>query len=87
MLPNWNIRYIIKPLIRWFEKPKGRKMDSIREDLQNQVNFLREIRSETGMTRKAFSEYMKIPLRNLEDWETGRRKMPDYLLKPGSTII
>lgn len=56
-------------------------MDSIREDLQNQVNFLREIRSETGMTRKAFSEYMKIPLRNLEDWETGRRKMPDYLLR------
>lgn len=33
------------------------------------------------MTRVAFSEYMGIPLRNLEDWEAGRRKMPDYLLR------
>lgn len=33
------------------------------------------------MTRKAFSEYMDIPLRNLEEWEAGRRKMPDYLLR------
>ena len=56
-------------------------MKSIREDLQNQVNILREVRSETGMTRGAFSEYMGIPLRNLEDWEAGRRKMPDYLLR------
>ena len=29
------------------------------------------------MMRIAFSEYMGIPLRNLEDWEAGRRKMPD----------
>lgn len=56
-------------------------MKSIREDLQNQANILREVRSETGMTRVAFSEYMGIPLRNLEDWEAGRRKMPDYLLR------
>ena len=56
-------------------------MKSIREDLQNQANILREVRRETGMTRVAFSEYMGIPLRNLEDWEAGRRKMPDYLLR------
>lgn len=24
---------------------------------------------------------MEIPLRNLEEWEAGRRKMPDYLLR------
>ena len=56
-------------------------MKSIREDLQDQVDKLRAVRSETGMTRIAFSEYMGIPLRNLEDWEAGRRKMPDYLLR------
>ena len=31
--------------------------------------------------RKAFSEYIGIPLRNLEEWEAGRRKMPEYLLR------
>ena len=56
-------------------------MKSIREDLQKQVDTLRGVRSETGMTRKAFSEYMGIPIRNLEDWEAGRRKMPEYLLR------
>ena len=56
-------------------------MESKRKELQNQVDCLYELRRETGMTRKAFSEYMDIPLRNLEDWEAGRRKMPDYLLR------
>lgn len=56
-------------------------MESKRKELQNQVDCLCELRKETGMTRKAFSEYMEIPLRNLEEWEAGRRKMPDYLLR------
>lgn len=56
-------------------------MESKRKELQNQVDCLYELRRETGMTRKAFSEYMEIPLRNLEEWEAGRRKMPDYLLR------
>ena len=56
-------------------------MESKRKELQNQVDCLYELRRETGMTRKAFSEYMDIPLRNLEEWEAGRRKLPDYLLR------
>ena len=56
-------------------------MESKRKELQNQVDCLYELRRETGMTRIAFSEYMDIPLRNLEEWEAGRRKMPDYLLR------
>lgn len=49
-------------------------MSEIREELQLQVRKLKEIRADLGMTRKAFSEYMGIPLRNLEEWEAGRRK-------------
>ena len=56
-------------------------MESKRKELQNQVDCLCDLRRETGMTRKEFSEYMDIPLRNLEEWEAGRRKMPDYLLR------
>ena len=56
-------------------------MSEQREELQVQVDKLQEIRSELGLTRKAFSEFIGIPLRNLEEWEAGRRKMPEYLLR------
>jgi DNA-binding transcriptional regulator YiaG len=35
----------------------------------------------TGMTQKAFAEYFGIPVRTLQDWIAGKRKMPDYLLR------
>ncbi len=46
-----------------------------------QMKKLREIRDEAGMNRRQFSEYMEIPLRTMEEWESGRRKMPAYLLR------
>lgn len=52
-----------------------------REELQVQVDKLKKLRVDLEMTRKAFSEYIGIPLRNLEEWEAGRRKMPEYLLR------
>ena len=56
-------------------------MSEKREELQEQVDKLKEIRATLGLNRKAFSEYIEIPLRNLEEWEAGRRKMPEYLLR------
>ena len=56
-------------------------MSDQREQLQIQADKLKEIRAELGVSRKAFSEYIGIPLRNLEEWEAGRRKMPEYLLR------
>ena len=52
-----------------------------REELQEQADKLKRIRAGLGLSRKAFSEYIGIPLRNLEEWEAGRRKMPEYLLR------
>ena len=34
-----------------------------------------------SVVENEFSEYMGIPLRTLEEWESGRRKMPDYVLR------
>lgn len=42
---------------------------------------LRKIREKTGMNRREFSEYFGIPYRTVQDWEAGKRKMPDYLLR------
>ena len=43
--------------------------------------YLIELRTSTGMTRREFCKYFEIPYRTLQDWELGNRKMPDYLLR------
>ena len=52
-----------------------------KEQLENQIRRLKQIREDLGMNRTEFSLYMEIPLRTLEEWEAGRRKMPDYVLR------
>lgn len=40
---------------------------------------IRELREQTGMSRKDFAVHMGIPLRTMEDWEAGRRRPPEYI--------
>ena len=42
---------------------------------------LKEIREILEVNRTEFSRYMGIPLRTLEEWEAGRRQMPEYVLR------
>lgn len=51
------------------------------ELLKKQIETLKETRKLVGMNRREFSDYMGIPLRTLEEWEAGKRKMPDYVLR------
>ena len=43
------------------------------------AQVIKDLREETDMSRKAFSEHTGIPVRTLEDWEAGRRTPPDYI--------
>ena len=52
-----------------------------KEQLENQINRLKKMRNDLGMNRTEFSRYIGIPLRTLEEWEAGRRQMPDYVLR------
>ncbi len=52
-----------------------------KEQLKKQINILTKTREQLGMNRTEFSHYMEIPLRTLEEWEAGRRQMPDYVLR------
>lgn len=52
-----------------------------KKQLENQINTLKKIREELGMNRTEFSHYIGIPLRSLEEWEAGRRQMPEYVLR------
>ena len=56
-------------------------MENSKRELEEQINHLRLLREETGWNRKQFAESLGIPLRTVEDWEAGKRKMPDYLMR------
>ena len=43
------------------------------------AKVIKQLREKAGMNRKDFSEYTKIPVRTLEDWEAGRRTPPEYI--------
>lgn len=52
-----------------------------KENIDKQIRTLKGIREMLDMNRTQFSRYMDIPLRTLEEWEAGRRQMPDYVLR------
>lgn len=48
---------------------------------RNQKEILIGLREKIGMNRKEFAEYLEVPYRTMEDWEKGKRQMPDYVLR------
>ena len=38
------------------------------------------VRAESGRNRKEFAEWLGIPYRTMQEWELGRRAMPQYVL-------
>lgn len=39
----------------------------------------KSIRLKYGFTQKEFSRLFNIPLRTIENWESGKRRPPDYV--------
>lgn len=56
-------------------------MENKQLELEWQEKELKKLREEAGLNRREFAEEFGIPLRTVEDWEAGRRKMPGYLLR------
>ena len=48
---------------------------------------LKEIRGLTELSQRAFSVKYNIPIRTIEDWETGKRNAPDYVLQMLERIV
>ena len=42
---------------------------------------IKEIRTSTNMTQAEFAQYLGIPKRTIENWETEKRKCPEYTIK------
>ena len=41
----------------------------------------RMIREKSGMSRTDFSVWLGVPYRTMQEWELGRRAMPEYVLR------
>lgn len=41
---------------------------------------IRDLITASGMTQRSFAEYFRIPLRTVENWSTGSRSCPPYLI-------
>ena len=52
-----------------------------RIEIEVQKLELKDMRESVSLNRREFAESFGIPLRTVEDWEAGRRKMPEYLLR------
>lgn len=46
---------------------------------KTQGDRLIEMRTGIGMNRKEFAAYLGIPYRTMQDWELGKRHMPEYV--------
>ncbi len=42
---------------------------------------IKEARQNVGLTQKGVNDFMGIPIRTLQDWESGKRKCPDWCEK------
>lgn len=42
---------------------------------------VKELRKLARMTQKQFSARLGIPLRTIEDWDSGKRKPPEYVVR------
>lgn len=41
---------------------------------------IKELRGLLGMSQKQFANWYRIPIKSLQNWETGRRKPPGYVM-------
>ena len=44
------------------------------------IMTIRDVRQSASLTQKQMSDLLDIPLRTIEDWDSGRRKPPEYVV-------
>ena len=60
------------------EKPGKGDTDAERRKMAYAIKAIRE---QSGMSRKDFSAWLGVPYRTMQEWELGRRMMPEYVLR------
>lgn len=55
--------------------------DDSEAERQKMACAFKAIREKSGMSRTEFAEWLGIPYRTMQEWELGRRVMPEYVLR------
>lgn len=42
---------------------------------------IKHLRQLTGLSQQAFGDYLHIPLRTIQNWESGTNKCPEYTVE------
>lgn len=42
---------------------------------------VKDLREQMGMNRREFCDYFGIPYRTVQDWESEKRELPEYVLR------
>ena len=67
-------------LVIEMERTDGRESEA--QSKKRLYSYLtKAIRTQSGMNRVQFAQWLGIPYRTMQEWEIGRRLMPDYLLR------
>lgn len=48
---------------------------------------IKELRAVTGMSQSQFADYLEIPVKTIQSWESGIRKPPVYINKLIERVI
>ncbi len=70
--------FLIEGLKIEIEKVDGNNPD---EQKRKMAYLFKAIREKSGMSRKDFAVWLGVPYRTMQEWELGRRAMPDYVLR------
>lgn len=58
-----------------------RTISQLKQRLSGDDMNIKDLRTTCGMTITAFSEYLGIPYRTIQDWEREVRTPPEYVVK------
>ncbi len=52
------------------------------DDIKRKMSYLvKAVREQSGLNRKDFAIWLGVPYRTMQEWELGRRAMPEYVLR------
>jgi putative transcriptional regulator len=49
-------------------------------DNETTARIIKDLRARTGLSAQKFGDRYKIPMRTVQNWEYGRRGVPEYVL-------
>lgn len=73
--------YNFEGIIIEYESKEDIEQEERDAERRKMAYCFRSIREQSGMNRKEFSEWLGVPYRTMQEWELGRRVMPEYVLR------